>query len=335
MKKLISLMLLLSTFSIIFISCGESKPEIDKMALMTKANAVFQQLPAKMPGSENDTPELIALGEKLYFDVRLSKENNQSCNTCHVIDNNGAGVDNLPTSPGSIAKTIGTRNSPTVLNAGFHFVQFWDGRSPDLKDQAKGPILNPIEMGMPDSNAVSKKIAAIEEYQTMFKAAGIAITYDNLAGAIAAFERTLITKDRFDMFLKGNPQAITDVEAEGLALFIDKGCTTCHTGPLLGGNMFQKMGLLKPYADTTDKGKFDLTKVEADKYMFKVPSLRNIALTAPYFHDGKVADLKSAVNLMADIQLAKTLTEDETTKLVAFLESLSDIKLAKAQKKVQ
>ena len=325
-------MLLLSILSVVFISCGESKPEIDKMALMTKANAVFQQLPAKMPGSENDTPELIALGEKLYFDVRLSKENNQSCNTCHVVDNNGAGVDNLPTSPGSIAKTIGTRNSP---NAGFHFVQFWDGRSPDLKDQAKGPILNPIEMGMPDEKSVEQKIAAIEEYQTMFKAAGIAITYDNLAGAIAAFERTMITKDRFDMFLKGNPQAITDVEAEGLALFIDKGCTTCHTGPLLGGNMFQKMGLLKPYADTTDKGKFDLTKVEADKYMFKVPSLRNIALTAPYFHDGKVADLKSAVTLMADIQLAKTLTEDETTKLVAFLESLSDIKLAKAQKKVQ
>ncbi|HRI48443.1 MAG TPA: cytochrome c peroxidase [Ignavibacteriaceae bacterium] len=333
MKNLIPFVLLLTITSIIFISCGDSKPEIDRMALMTKAKAVFQQLPDKMPGSENDTQELIALGEKLYFDVRLSKENNQSCNTCHTIDNNGAGVDNLPTSPGSVEKTIGTRNSPTVFNAGFHFVQFWDGRSPDLKDQAKGPILNPIEMGMPDEKSVERKIGAIEEYQSMFKAAGIPLTYDNIAGAIAAFERTLITKDRFDMFLNGNPLALTDKEAQGLALFIDKGCTTCHTGALLGGNMFQKMGLLKPYADTTDKGKYDVTKVETDKYIFKVPSLRNIALTAPYFHDGKVPDLKSSVSVMSDIQLSQPLTEDETAKIVAFLESLSDIKLVKADKK--
>lgn len=333
MKKQIKLMVLTSLVSLIFISCGESKPEIDKLAIMKNAQTVFKQLPAKMPGSENDTAEIIALGEKLYFDVRLSKEDNQSCNTCHAIDYNGAGVDNLPTSPGSILKTIGTRNSPTVLNAGFHFVQFWDGRSPDLKDQAKGPILNPIEMGMPSEKAVVKKIGAIAEYKEMFKAAGFKITYDNIAEAIAAFERTLITKDRFDMFLKGNPQALKNDEILGLALFIDKGCTTCHTGELLGGNMYQKMGLLKAYADTTDKGRFEVTGKENDKYMFKVPSLRNIALTAPYFHDGKVADLKEATILMADIQLGKTLTDDEANKIVSFMESLSDIKLAKAQKK--
>lgn len=335
MKKSILVLFLLSFLSIIFISCGEKKPEIDKMALMTNAKAVFQPLPAKMPGSENDTPELIALGEKLYFDVRLSKENNQSCNTCHVVDNNGAGVDNKPTSPGSIANTIGVRNSPTVLNAGFHFVQFWDGRSPNLKEQAKGPILNPIEMGIVDSMSAVKRIATVDEYKEIFKKVNMTITYDNIAGALAAFERTLITKDRFDMFLKGNPQALTDVEAEGLSLFIDKGCTTCHTGPLLGGNMYQKMGLLKPFADTTDVGRFAITKNINDKFIFKVPSLRNVALTYPYFHDGKVADLKTAVITMADIQLAKTLTEDETTKIVSFLESLSDIKIAQAQKKVK
>jgi len=334
MKKLFNLVVISSLFSLVFISCGESKPEIDKLTIMKNAKAVFKQLPAKMPGSEKDTPEIIALGEKLYFDVRLSKEDNQSCNTCHAIDFNGAGVDNLPTSPGSILKTIGTRNSPTVLNAGFHFVQFWDGRSPDLKDQAKGPILNPIEMGMPSEKAVEKKIGAIAEYKEMFKAAGFKITYDNIAEAIAAFERTLITKDRFDMFLKGNPLALKDDEILGLALFIDKGCTTCHTGELLGGNMFQKMGLLKAYADTTDKGIFEVTGKENDKYMFKVPSLRNIALTAPYFHDGKVADLKSTTILMADIQLGKTLTDDEANKIVSFMSSLSDIKLAKAQKKL-
>ncbi len=332
MKKIIFIILTTTLLSILFISCGDSKPKIDKMAIMTKAKAVFKQLPAKMPGSENDTAEIIALGEKLYFDVRLSVKDNQSCNTCHVIDNNGAGVDNLPTSPGSIEKTIGTRNSPTVLNAGFHFVQFWDGRSPDLQDQAKGPILNPIEMGMPSEKAVVEKIGAITEYKDMFKNAGMEITYNNIAEAIAAFERTLITKDRFDMFLKGNPQALKDDEAEGLALFIDTGCITCHTGELLGGNMYQKMGLLKAYADTTDKGRFEVTGNENDKYMFKVPTLRNIALTAPYFHDGKVASLKEATILMADIQLGKTLTDDEANKIVKFLESLSDIKLAKAQK---
>lgn len=334
MKKVYSVLVSLLLISIIFISCGESKPKIDKLGLATKANAVFAQLPAKMPGSENDTKEMIALGEKLYFDVRLSKEDNQSCNTCHIIDNGGAGVDNLPTSPGSIEKTIGVRNSPTVFNAGFHFVQFWDGRSPDLKDQAKGPILNPIEMGMPNEKSVEKKIGAIKEYQTMFKTAGMKITYDNIAEAIAAFERTLITKDRFDMFLKGNPQALTDEEAEGLAIFIDKGCTTCHTGPLIGGNIYQKMGLLKAYADTTDKGIYDISGLERDKYMFKVPSLRNIALTAPYFHDGKVATLKEASMMMSEMQLGKTLTEDEANKIVKFGESLSDIKIVKAQKKM-
>ncbi len=333
MKRLINLTIFISLLFLVFISCEEKQPEIDRMAVMTKAKGIFKQLPRTMPGAEKDTPEIIALGKSLYFDVRLSKENNQSCNTCHVINNNGAGVDNLPTSPGSMVKTIGTRNSPTVLNAGFHFVQFWDGRSPNLKEQAKGPILNPVEMGMPNKKAVEMKIGAISKYKKMFKSAGMKITYDNLAEAIAAFERTLITKDRFDLFLKGNPQALRNNEIEGLLLFIDKGCTTCHTGKLLGGNMYQKMGLLKPYADTTDKGRYEVTNKETDKYMFKVPSLRNVALTAPYFHDGKVTNLKAATILMANIQLGKSLTDDEANKIVSFLESLSDINITKEQKK--
>ena len=285
-----------------------------------------------MPGSENDIPGKIALGKKLYFDNRLSVNDQQSCNTCHKLDDNGAGVDNLETSPGAVKGEIGVRNSPTVLNAGFHFVQFWDGREPNLKAQAKGPILNPIEMGMPDSNTVVKKFKKIPEYKKLFANAGMEITYDNIAEAIAAFERTLITKDRFDMFMKGNPQALKDDEVAGLQLFIDKGCTTCHTGPLLGGNMYQKMGLLKPYVDTTDKGRFDVTGLEADKYMFKVPSLRNVALTEPYMHDGKVKTLKDAIVLMADIQLDKKLTNDEVNKIEKFLKSMSDIKLAKSNK---
>ena len=331
-KMKTSILILLLSITLLLISCGEKKESVDRLGLIEKAKTVFGTLPAAMPGSENDTPEIIALGKKLYFDERLSVNDDQSCNTCHEVDNNGAGVDNLTTSPGALDGTIGTRNSPTVLNAGFHFVQFWDGREPDLKTQAKGPILNPIEMGMPDSNTVVKKFKKIDEYKKMFADAKMKITYDNMAEAIAAFERTLITKDRFDMFMKGNPQALQEDEVEGLALFIDKGCTTCHTGPLVGGNMYQKMGLLKPYANTTDKGIFDITGKETDKHMFKVPSLRNIALTDPYMHDGEVEALKESIVMMADIQLDKILTEDEIMKIEKFLGSMSDIKLAKARK---
>ncbi|VAX26083.1 Cytochrome c551 peroxidase [hydrothermal vent metagenome] len=333
MKIRITFLILTFSLSLFLISCGEKKESVDRTAMIEKAKTVFGVLPDKMPGSENDTPGKIALGKKLYFDDRLSVNDQQSCNTCHMLDDNGAGVDNLETSPGAVDGEIGVRNSPTVLNAGFHFVQFWDGREPDLKHQAKGPILNPIEMGMPDSNTVVKKFKKIPEYKKLFAAAGMKITYDNIAEAIAAFERTLITKDRFDMFMKGNPQALKEDEVEGLALFINQGCITCHTGPLLGGNMYQKMGLVKPYADTTDKGRFDVTGNEADKFMFKVPSLRNVVLTDPYMHDGKVQTLKDAIVLMADIQLGKTLKDDEVNKIEKFLGSLSDIKLAKANKK--
>lgn len=333
MKTKTSILIFLFLISFLIISCGEKKESVDRLAMIEKAKTVFGTLPAVMPGSENDTPEIIALGKKLYFDERLSVNDEQSCNTCHEVDNNGSGDDNLTTSPGALDGTIGTRNSPTVLNAGFHFVQFWDGREPTLKAQAKGPILNPIEMGMPDSNTVVKKFKKIAEYKKVFADAKMKITYDNMAEAMAAFERTLITKDRFDMFMKGNPQALQEDEVAGLALFIDKGCTTCHTGPLLGGNMYQKMGLLKPYADTTDKGIFDISGKETDKYMFKVPSLRNIALTDPYMHDGNVETLKESIVLMADIQLDKVLTVDEVNKIEKFLESMSDIKLAKANKK--
>jgi len=314
-------------------SCGEKEDAIDSNQVLTKAKNIFAVLPDKMPGSENDTPELISLGKKLYFDERLSVNDQQSCNTCHELEDGMAGVDNLTTSPGTLDGELGTRNSPTVLNAGFQFVQFWDGDAVDLTEQAKGPILNPVEMGMPDSNAVVKKISAIDEYQDLFAKAfpnsKKALTYTNLAEAIAAFERTLITHDRFDMFLKGNVKAMEVDEVIGLELFIDKGCITCHIGPLLGGNMYQKMGLVKPYSDTKDMGRYEVTKNDIDKFMFKVPILRNIALTGPYFHDGAIEDLKEAVMIMSEIQLGKTLTEDETLKIVRFFNALTDTKLEK------
>jgi len=333
MKKVISLFLLTILSIVFIIACGESKPEVNKMGIMESAKRVFAKLPVVMPGSENDTPEGIALGKKLYFDNRLSATDDQSCNTCHLLDPGKAGVDNLKTSPGAKAGTIGTRNSPTVLNAGFQFAQFWDGRAEDLKEQALGPILNPVEMGMPSAEVVVKKLSAIDEYNEAFAKAfpdSPKLSWDNIGEAIAAFERTLITKDRFDNFLSGNPKALSDEEALGLEVFINKGCTTCHTGSLLGGNMYQKMGLYKAYSDTKDMGRFDVTGNEAEKYMFKVPTLRNIALTGPYFHDGASQTLENAVKQMSDMQLTTKLTPEEIKLVVKFMDLLTDKELFKA-----
>jgi len=235
-------------------------------------------------------------------------------------------VDNEPTSPGALGKR-GGRNSPTVLNAGFHATQFWDGRAADLAAQAKGPILNPIEMAMPSEQAVVEKLSSIPDYQKSFARAfpGEArpLTYDNLARATAAFERTLVTRDRFDDFLKGENRALTAEELKGLDLFVSIGCTGCHNGPALGGTSFQKRGLIHP-VELKDVGRFDVTKAEDDKFKFKVPSLRNISLTAPYFHDGSKGQLEEAVKEMAWIQLDRKLTEEEAKSLTAFLSALSD-----------
>jgi len=299
--------------------------------LFQKAKQIFGTLPEKMPGSENDTPEIVELGKKLYFETKLSVNGTQSCNTCHDITNGKAGVDNKPQSPGAIAGKIGTRNSPTVLNAGFHFVQFWDGRSPDLVDQAKGPILNPVEMAIKSDKDAEKAIAGIPEYKEMFEKSfpndKVKITFDNIAKAIAAFERTLISKSKYDFYMAGNSKALDNNEKMGMKLFIESGCITCHIGPLFGGSMYQKMGLIHPYNNTIDMGRFDVTKNEADKYIFKVASLRNAGLTFPYFHDGAVQDLGAAIDTMAWSNLGKKLTTDEKNLIKAFILSLNDSKL--------
>jgi cytochrome c peroxidase len=332
---------LVCLFSFLLISCnGKKEAPKDGMAemspvaeseLLAKAKTIFGVLPEKMPGSEGDTPELIALGKKLYNETKLSTTGTQSCATCH--DLTKGGVDNKATSPGAKDGLSGTRNSPTVLNAGYQFVQFWDGRAKDLVEQAKGPILNPVEMAMKTDKDVEKTIAAIPEYKDMFgKAFPVdknPVTYDNLAKAIAAFERTLISRSRYDQWLAGNKAALTPAEKMGLKHFFDANCTICHIGPLLGGGMYQKMGLVKPYTNTTDMGRFDVTKVESDKYMFKVAQLRNVAITGPYFHDGKVTTLEESIKIMGDIQLAKALTPMEIEHIAAFLKALTDVELEK------
>jgi cytochrome c peroxidase len=314
-------------------SSGADTP-LDAAALRAKAKALIQPLPDKMPGAEKDLPATIALGQKLYFEKRLSVNGKQSCNDCHMVDQNRAGVDNEPTSEGAHGKR-GDRNSPTTLNAGFHFTQFWDGRAKDLVEQAKGPVLNPGEMAMPDEKEVVSRLETDADYPRLFKAAfpgeDKPITYQNFARAVAAFERTLITHDRFDDFLKGDDRAMKPQELQGLDLFLTVGCTTCHVGPTIGGNMYQKIGLIHPYANTNDVGRIKVTGEEWDQYRFKVPSLRNVALTYPYFHDGQARELRSAVKQMAYMQLGKELTDNEISSLTAFLNSLSD-KTRKASK---
>lgn len=299
--------------------------------LRSSALKVLAPLPDKMPGSENDTKARVKLGRDLFFEKKLSANNTQSCNSCHAVDQNRGGVDNEPTSPGAFGKR-GGRNSPTVLNAGFHVAQFWDGRAKTLEDQAKGPVLNPGEMAMPSEAAVIERLKADKKYPGAFKKAfpGEAdpVTYDNFAKAVGAFERTLRTHDRFDDFLKGDDKALTAAELKGLDTFLTIGCTTCHAGPLLGGNDFKKLGILNPYENTADKGRIEVTKEDYDEFVFKVPSLRNIALTAPYFHDGTQKTLEQTVQKMAWLQLGKKLSDDETASLTAFLRALSDKKRA-------
>lgn len=297
--------------------------------LRSSALKVLAPIPDKMPGSENDTPARVKLGRELFFEKKLSANNTQSCNSCHAVDQNRGGVDNEPTSPGAFGKR-GGRNSPTVLNAGFHVAQFWDGRAKTLEDQAKGPVLNPGEMAMPSEAAVISKLKAEKKYVGAFKKAfpGEAdpVTYDNFAKAVASFERTLRTHDRFDDFLKGDDKALTAAELKGLDTFLTIGCTTCHAGPVLGGNDFKKLGILNAYESSSDKGRIEVTKEDYDEFVFKVPSLRNIALTAPYFHDGSQKTLEQTVQKMAWLQLGKKLSDDETAHLAAFLRALSDKK---------
>ena len=298
----------------------------DVERLLKKAMRDFIPLPEKMPGSENDTAERIALGKKLFFETRLSINDSQSCASCHRLEDGFAGVDNLPTSPGARGE-LGTRNSPTVLNAGWQSSQFWDGRADDLVEQAKGPILNPIEMGMPDEKTVEKKIASIAEYQAAFKRAfpdsQPALTYQNIAEAIAAFERTLRTPSRFDDFLNGDTRALSQQELQGLKTFIKLDCRQCHDGVLLGGESFEKLGKKRPYANQSDQGMYEVSKDDDDRMFFKVAPLRNVALTAPYFHDGKIATLDEAVRSMAWLQLKKKLTDQQVNEITAFLKSLT------------
>jgi cytochrome c peroxidase len=300
------------------------------MEIVRKAKKFFKVLPEIAEGDYKITDELVELGKMLYFDTRLSKSNTISCNSCHNLAT--FGVDNNPVSIGH-KWVAGLRNSPTVLNAALHSSQFWDGRAEDVEEQAEGPVLNPIEMGSPHEEFVVDRLAGIDAYAEHFSRAfpdaEKPLTYKNMARAIGAFERTLITPAPFDAYLSGQSDALTDRQKEGLKTFMDVGCTTCHTGAVLGGELIQKFGLIKgPYWEYTgsekiDEGRFEVTGKEFDKYFFKVPGLRNITKTAPYFHDGSVWDLEKAIEIMGITQLGRELTEEEISLIADFLESLT------------
>jgi cytochrome c peroxidase len=298
--------------------------------LITKALAYFEPLPEMVESEENEiTAAKVLLGKTLYYDVRLSKNNTQSCNTCHNLST--FGVDNNATSAGDLGKN-GDRNSPTVLNAAFHTAQFWDGRAKDVEQQAGMPILNPVEMNMPSEQFVVDRLRSIAGYKKLFLEAfpgdSEPITYTNLSKAIGAFERTLVTPSKFHKFLDGDDKVLTDAERMGLEKFMDAGCTTCHIGSTVGGTMFQKFPLVgSDYKSLTgskkdDKGKMEVSGREADKYVFKVPSLLNITETGPYFHDGSVADLSAAIKIMGKLQLNKDINDEEVASIRAFLASL-------------
>jgi cytochrome c peroxidase len=296
----------------------------DAATLRARALEAFAPLPAKMPGADNDTHELVKLGRKLYFDKRLSANQTISCNTCHTL---GSSATYHGQSIGAFGKHT-ERNSPTVLNAGFQFAQFWDGRAADLEAQARVPMLNPDEMGMPAESELLKRLRESSGYRARFARSfpntPDSFTIENVTRAIAAYERTLITHDRFDDFLKGGDRALSRAERKGLELFLDSGCAKCHNGPGLGGNSFQKIGLKNPYANTNDLGRAKITGNADDRFKFKVPPLRNVVLTAPYFHDGQVATLTEAVRQMAHLQFDRELTRDEAGSIETFLHSLSD-----------
>jgi cytochrome c peroxidase len=295
-----------------------------------RARILFQPIPAASPALEGNpaNPAKVQLGKMLFFDPRLSGSHLISCNTCH---NMGlAGVDLQETSVGH-GWQKGPRNAPTVLNSVFNIAQFWDGRAEDLAEQAKGPVQASVEMNNTPERTVAT-LKSIPEYGAMFEKAfpgqSNPLTFDNMAKAIEIFEATLLTPNApFDRFLKGEGGALASREKSGLKLFMDKGCAPCHNGVNVGGTGYFPFGLLEaPDGDIRpagDSGRFKVTNTAADRYVFKAPSLRNIALTPPYFHSGRVWKLVDAVSIMGTAQLGIHLTAEEAETITRFLHTLT------------
>ncbi len=298
--------------------------------LLKQAKQIFGPLPQVMLSGKNPiTPEKVKLGKILFYETRISVDGTVSCARCHPIGLFAA--DGLKKSIGNNCK-LNPRNAPTLFNAAGQISAHWIGNRTDVEDQAKQSVIGPPSFGMPSYEAVEKKLKEIKGYMGLFKKAFPGetdpVTVDNLAKAIGAFERTLVTPSPFDSFLKGDITALNGREKRGLRTYMEAGCTMCHSGPYAGGLVYQKFGISEPYwkytkSETIDEGRFVVTKNEADKYVFKVPIHRNVAKTAPYFHDGSVGALEDAVWIMGKIQLGKDLNKSQVEEIVVFLKSLT------------
>ena len=268
-------------------------------------------------------PEVSALGRMLWYEPRLSRAGQLSCNSCHDLATYG--VDHRPTPVGNQGHP-GRRNAPTVFNAAGQFAQFWDGRANTLEEQASEPILNPLEMAASTESAEAA-LRSIPEYRALFQQAfpGEAqpVTLPNVARALAAFERGLVTRSRWDDYLAGDTGALEPDELQGLRVFLNVGCMACHTGPQVGASMFKVAGFVEAWPDQRDQGRYEVTGRPADRMVFKVPTMKNVAVTGPYFHDGACADLRQAVRLMGRHQLGVDLSESEVGSIVAFLGALT------------
>lgn len=300
---------------------NEEVTETEPKEIRTDVSPLFATLPTSVedPADNPSTPEKVDLGHKLYFEPKLSRSGIISCNTCHVVG--AAGVDHRPQAMGEGAR-VGDRNSPTVYNAAFLTSQFWDGRAPSLEEQAKGPIQAHVEMDLKPDEAVARlqETGYAPYFEAAFPGEENPLTFDNVAKAIAAFERTLITPGSpFDRYLEGDDEALTQKQKDGMALFQNSGCISCHNGVLLGGNLFQEFSHIGGH----DQGRKNVTGEDDDQYLFRVAPLRNVAVTYPYFHDGSAATLEEAISIMGKSQLGRTFNDQEVDLLVAFLESLT------------
>ena len=291
-------------------------------AAAERESFVLQPLPREVPHDAKKA----ALGREMFHDGRLSGDGTVSCASCHGLDKGGCDQAAVATGVGGAKGPI---NSPTVYNSGYQFRQFWDGRAADLPEQAAGPVENPIEMAAKWPDVVAKLREDTDLAARFGELYPEGITKDTVTDAIAEFERTLVTPGAFDLYLEGDATALTDEQKKGLDLFVGKGCATCHAGKILGGGSYELMGRKGDYfgdrgnPTDADQGRFNVTKEEKDRHCFKVPTLRNVALTFPYFHDARTSDLAVAVRHMADYQLGVDLTDEEAAAIVAFLGSLT------------
>ncbi len=329
-RRLLSALLsVVAIFTVLVATAGTASAGGDQ-DLINRANQIFGPLPPAMPSDQNPiTPAKVKLGKVLFYEQRISIDRTVSCVKCHPI--NLYAADGLKKAKGNNCKE-NPRNAPTIFNAATQISEHWIGNRSSVEDQAKQAVTGPPAFGMPSYESVEAILRGMKGYVELFREAFPGekepVTIDNFARAVGAFERTLVTPAPFDDFMKGNAGALTDRQKKGLQMFLDTGCMTCHFSPYVGGQMYQKFGVFEPYpkytkSEKVDEGRFAVTKNESDKFLFKVPVLRNVAMTPPYFHDGSVEKLEQAVWIMAKIQLGKDLSKRQVEDISEFLESLT------------